>query len=252
MAAWSSWERRRPPAPFASTKYLVTVGRFRQFVTAWNGGWVPPASSGKHTHVNGGQRPLELLDGGGYEPGWNTADNVQLSPRDANLTSCFEGSTWTSSAGSQENMPMLCVNWYEAYAFCIWDGGFLPSEVEWQFASAAGTQYRYYPWGWTRSGTNSRVRHLRRTLPGRWSLQGSLHRACGVAVGRVPLRPHALNPVARTGRAARASASVADGREGLNGRIVGAHHQAEQTVIREVARGEAHDAAAGRECGAFH
>jgi hypothetical protein len=42
---------------FALDKYLVTVGRFRQFVKAWDGGagWMPPQSSGIHTHLNGGR-----------------------------------------------------------------------------------------------------------------------------------------------------------------------------------------------------
>jgi formylglycine-generating enzyme len=41
---------------FRMDKYLVTVGRFRQFVNAWDGGvgYVPPAGSGKHTYLNGG------------------------------------------------------------------------------------------------------------------------------------------------------------------------------------------------------
>src|ERR1017187_4060173 len=43
---------------FRLDKYLVTVGRFRRFVSAWNAGasYVPPAvpaaGSGKHTHLN--------------------------------------------------------------------------------------------------------------------------------------------------------------------------------------------------------
>jgi formylglycine-generating enzyme required for sulfatase activity len=41
------------------------------------------------------------------------------------------------------------VNWWEAYAFCIWDGGFLPSEAEWEYAAAGGSQQREYPWGST-------------------------------------------------------------------------------------------------------
>jgi formylglycine-generating enzyme required for sulfatase activity len=44
------------------------------------------------------------------------------------------------------------VNWFEAYAFCIWDGGFLPSEAEWEYAAAGGSQQREYPWGSTDPG----------------------------------------------------------------------------------------------------
>ncbi|MGO9835775.1 MAG: SUMF1/EgtB/PvdO family nonheme iron enzyme [Polyangiaceae bacterium] len=32
-----------------------------------------------------------------------------------------------------------CVNWYESYTFCIWDGGFLPSEAEWEYAAGGGS-----------------------------------------------------------------------------------------------------------------
>jgi formylglycine-generating enzyme required for sulfatase activity len=52
-------------------------------------------------------------------------------------------------AGKNENLPINCVNWYEAYAFCIWDGGFLPSEAEWEYAAAGGNRQRQYPWGTT-------------------------------------------------------------------------------------------------------
>jgi formylglycine-generating enzyme required for sulfatase activity len=45
------------------------------------------------------------------------------------------------------------VNWWESYAFCIWDGGFLPSEAEWEYAAAGGSQQREYPWGSTAPGT---------------------------------------------------------------------------------------------------
>jgi formylglycine-generating enzyme required for sulfatase activity len=41
----------------------------------------------------------------------------------------------------------------EAYAFCIWDGGFLPSEAEWECAAAGGPDQREYPWGSTDPGT---------------------------------------------------------------------------------------------------
>lgn len=41
---------------------------------------------------------------------------------------------------------MNCLNWYEASAFCIWDGGFLPTEAEWIVAAVGGNDHRAYPW----------------------------------------------------------------------------------------------------------
>ena len=140
---------------FRLDKYLVTVGRFRQFVAAWNGGagYTPPAGSGKHTHLNGGSGLNATT--GGYEPGWVAADDGNIAPTDTNLACDPASATWTTAAGSQENLPINCVNWYEAYAFCIWDGGFLPSEAEWGYAAAGGSQQREYPWGSTDPGTSN-------------------------------------------------------------------------------------------------
>ena len=140
---------------FRLDKYLVTVGRFRQFVSAWNGGsgYTPPAGSGKHTHLNGGSGLSAT--GGGYEPGWVTSDNSNIAPTNANLACDATYGTWTTSVGSNERLPMNCVNWWESYAFCIWDGGFLPSEAEFEYAAAGGSQQREYPWGTAAPGTAS-------------------------------------------------------------------------------------------------
>lgn len=144
---------------FQLDKYLVTVGRFRQFVAAWNGGgaldggvgYLPPAGSGTHSYLSGGGLANSSTPGA-YETGWLAAYDGQVAPTNANLasvTGCQGGAyaTWTASPGSNENLPINCANWFEAYAFCIWDGGFLPSEAEWEYAAAGGAEQRVYPWG---------------------------------------------------------------------------------------------------------
>jgi formylglycine-generating enzyme len=144
---------------FRLDKYDVTVGRFRQFVSAvlcpdGGAGWLPVAGSGKHTHLNGGLGLVNVGDDAGiaYEPGWVASDDSNIAPTNANLTTgCLDPNlwTWTPSVGADENLPINCMNWYEAYAFCIWDGGFLPSEAEWEYAAAGGSQQLEYPWGST-------------------------------------------------------------------------------------------------------
>jgi formylglycine-generating enzyme required for sulfatase activity len=152
----------RDPATVSSfrlDKYEVTVGRFRQFVNAWNGGtgYAPSAASGKHTHLNAGNGLTNSGTGASvtYETGWVASDDGDIAPTNTNLGCESQFDTWTASAGSHENLPINCVNWYEAYAFCIWDGGVLPSEAEWEYAAAGGARQQEYPWGSTDPGTTN-------------------------------------------------------------------------------------------------
>jgi formylglycine-generating enzyme required for sulfatase activity len=137
-------------SPFRLDIYEVTVGRFRPFVNAVAAGWLPPAGSGKHTHANGGSGLANSAAPGTYETGWYPTWNPTLattaSAWTTNLQCLASHQTWTPAAGANENHPIDCVTWAEAYAFCIWDGGFLPSEAEWNYAAAGGGEQRAYPW----------------------------------------------------------------------------------------------------------
>ena len=128
---------------FRLDRFEITVGRFRRFMSALGGGWVPAQGAGKHAHLNGG---AGLNDG--TELGWDTTWNASLPS--AGLACAAPNQnllTWTEAVGMQEKLPMNCIDWYQAYAFCIWDGGFLPSEAEWNYAAARGNFQRVYPWG---------------------------------------------------------------------------------------------------------
>jgi sulfatase modifying factor 1 len=138
---------------FRLDEYEVTVGRFRQFaglVLPPDGGtpWAPQVGSGTHVYLNGGLGLANAGAGGGYEGGWQSTYNQYLQPTSSNL-SCSSYATWTATPGSHENLPMNCVDWWEAYAFCIWDGGFLPSDAELEYAAAGGSSELAFPWGST-------------------------------------------------------------------------------------------------------
>jgi len=141
---------------FRLDEYDVTVGRFRQFAKAVvSSAYLPAVGSGLHAHLNGGMGLADTGSAGKFEAGWVTGYNAQVVATNAALACDASYATWTNSAGANETLPINCVTWPEAYAFCIWDGGFLPSEAEWEYAAAGGNQQREYPWGSSAPGTTT-------------------------------------------------------------------------------------------------
>ncbi|HYQ18403.1 MAG TPA: SUMF1/EgtB/PvdO family nonheme iron enzyme [Polyangiaceae bacterium] len=118
---------------FSLDKFEVTVGRFRAFVNAGFGTKANPPTGAD----------------------WQATYNDGLEPDTATLIADLEASTENSWSQADDYLPMNNATWYEALAFCIWDGGRLPTTLQWDYAATGGKEQRKYPWGNTNPGTNT-------------------------------------------------------------------------------------------------
>ncbi len=131
---------------FHLDRFEVTVGRFRKFVDAYPES-KPKDGVGQHAQITGSA----------WNPEW---DQYLPATRDALIASLKQCSqtngempqpSWSDTVGMNENLPINCVSWYLAFAFCAWDGGRLPTEAEWGYAAIRDVQVSLfpsiYPWG---------------------------------------------------------------------------------------------------------
>jgi formylglycine-generating enzyme required for sulfatase activity len=128
---------------FALDEYEVTVSRFQKFVAAydqWHG-------VDKHPRQGEGAGAA----GTGWDETWGTTHggSVALLPDAATLTKALACSTAgeNTTLGQEPLLPANCMTWYEAFAFCLWDGGRLPTQAEAKYAATGGDRHWSYPWG---------------------------------------------------------------------------------------------------------
>ena len=139
---------------FELDRYEVTVGRFRTFLNSYEG-WLGGAAQ---INPRPGQGHHRSVPASGWQASWPGAVytdatlSVQLTvlPVDRadfvrRISSCTPA-TWTNEPSEQEDLPINCVTFHEAFLFCLFEGGRLPTEAEWIVAAAGGRQQRAYPW----------------------------------------------------------------------------------------------------------
>lgn len=126
---------------FEVDRYEASVGRFQAWVAA--GQPVPCTATGDAACRLDGVGPYTTML---WNPAWNTAaqrgDHFDSASCDAPLD--YGQTTFERAQG---DLPMTCVSWYQALAFCAYEHKRLLTEIEWMYLSAGHGASYAYSWG---------------------------------------------------------------------------------------------------------
>ena len=124
-------------------KYEVTNKQYRNFVTSAHR--EPPTSWVESGYVvTLKEEKLKLLSEVQLRKVAVDRFHIDVDTRKMDKAQLI--STIEKYFNSMDNLPVQSVSWYDAEAFCEWDGGKLPSEAQWERASR-GDHGNEFPWG---------------------------------------------------------------------------------------------------------
>lgn len=139
-------------------RYLVTTARLKVWMDEGGGlqANAPPVSP----NPGSGAHPVaELAAVTGWQSDWNpggkacggvgclAADASELATRVYKDPASDGPGCTLDHYPDHPNYPASCIGYYEAVAFCAWDGGYLITEAQYESALRGGTDQRQYAWG---------------------------------------------------------------------------------------------------------